>query len=104
MSTSNIAVSNLSVTGSQFVSDIYPCGTGNTSIQNTLEVSGEIRTPNIKLNGISLEERLSTIEQVLNVPTRDATMEQKYPKLKKIYEEYMRELEKYKTWERIKDK
>jgi hypothetical protein len=55
------------------------------------------------MNGVNLEKRLSTIEQVLNIPTRDATMEEKYPKLKKIYEEYITELEKYKTWDNIKD-
>lgn len=64
----------------------------------TLEVKGSI-----KLNGISLEERLGTIEKVLDIPSRDIGLEEKYPKLKKIYNEYMTELEKYKTWERIKD-
>ena len=42
----------------------------------TLEVKG-----NVKINGIDLEERLSTIEKVLQIPTRDATMEAKYPSL-----------------------
>lgn len=64
-----------------------------------LEVKGKV-----KINGVDLEERLSTIEKVLNIPQRDVTMEAKYPKLKKLYDEYMKELEKYKTWDRVKGK
>jgi len=56
------------------------------------------------MNGIDLDDRLSTIEKVLCIPTRDVTMENKYPKLKKLYDEYMHELEKYTTWEQIKGK
>jgi hypothetical protein len=62
-----------------------------------LEVKGKL-----KLNGVDLEERLKTIETLLQIPTRDVTMEAKHPKLKALYEEYMHELEKYKTWHRIK--
>lgn len=63
----------------------------------TLEVKG-----NVKINGIDLEERLKTIEKVLMIPERDATMEAKYPSLKKKYDEYIKALEKYKTFERVK--
>lgn len=63
----------------------------------TLDVKG-----NIVMNGVDLEERLKTIETRLQIPTRDATMEAKHPKLAKLYKEYMKELEKYKTWDRIK--
>lgn len=63
----------------------------------TLDVKGTV-----KINGIDLEERLSTIEKVLQIPTRDVTMEAMHPKLKQLYKEYMHELEKYKTWHRIK--
>jgi hypothetical protein len=63
----------------------------------TLTVKG-----NVVINGIDLEERLNTIEKVLYIPQRDATMEAKYPKLKKLHDQYMHELEKYKTWERVK--
>ena len=54
------------------------------------------------VNGVNLDERLKTIETVLQIPTRDATMEAKHPKLAELYKQYMHELEKYKTWERIK--
>lgn len=63
----------------------------------TLDVKGTV-----KINGVDLEERLSTIETLLQIPTRDVTMEAKHPKLKALYEEYMHELEKYRTWHRIK--
>lgn len=51
----------------------------------------------------SLSERLNRIETVLNIPTRDLEMENKYPRLKQLFEEYMQELEKLKTWERLND-
>lgn len=62
-----------------------------------LEVKGKLR-----LNGVDLEERLQTIETVLQIPTRDVIIEDKYPKLAELHKQYMRELEKYKTWERVK--
>lgn len=64
----------------------------------TLEVKG-----NVVINGFDLEERISTIEKVLQIPQRDVTMESKYPKLKKLYEEYMRELDKLRTWDALKE-
>lgn len=63
----------------------------------TLEVKGTV-----KINGFDLEERLKTIERVLCIPERDATMEAKYPSLKKKFDEYINTLEKYRTFERIK--
>lgn len=63
----------------------------------TLDVKG-----NVVINGIDLEERLNTIEKVLQIPQRDVTMEAKYPKLAEIYKSYMEELERYKTWDRLK--
>lgn len=63
----------------------------------TLEVKG-----NVVINGIDLEERLKTIEKVLMIPERDAIMETKYPSLKKKYDEYIKALAKYRTWEAIK--
>lgn len=63
----------------------------------TLEVKG-----NVVINGIDLEERLNLIEKVLQIPTRDVTMEAKHPKLAELYKQYTHELEKYRTWDRIK--
>lgn len=63
----------------------------------TLEVKG-----NVKINGVDLEERLRTIEKVLQIPERDAKLEAKYPKLKKMYDDYINALGKYRTFESIK--
>lgn len=62
-----------------------------------LEVKGKL-----VLNGQDLEERLTTIETVLQIPTRDVKLEKKYPKLKKMYDEYINALGKYRTFEAIK--
>ena len=64
----------------------------------TLEVKGTVR-----INGQDLEERLKTIEKVLMIPERDAELEKEFPKLKKMYDDYINQLEKYRTWKRIKD-
>ena len=63
----------------------------------TLRVKGSV-----VINGIDLEERIKTIEKVLHIPQRDVIMESKYPKLKELHDEYMRELDKYTTWEKLK--
>lgn len=62
-----------------------------------LEVKGKM-----VLNGRDLEERLDTIEKVLQIPERDVKLEKKHPKLKKLYDEYITALGKYRTWESIK--
>ena len=63
----------------------------------SLEVKGKLIH-----NGIDLEERLKTIESVLQIPERDVILEKKYPKLKKMYEEYIKELSKARMWESLK--
>lgn len=64
----------------------------------SLEVKGKIIH-----NGIDLEDRLKTIEKILMIPERDVKLEAKYPKLKKMYDEYIKELSKYRMWESIKN-
>jgi len=64
---------------------------------HTLEVKG-----NMVINGVDLEERLNTIEKVLQIPERDVKLEKKHPKLKKLYEEYITALGKYRTFDAIK--
>lgn len=63
----------------------------------TLEVTG-----NVVINGQDLEERLKTIEKVLMIPERDVILEKKHPKLKKLYNDYITALGKYRTFEAIK--
>jgi len=62
-----------------------------------LEVKGRI-----VLNGQDLDERLKTIEKVLTIPERDVKLEAKHPKLKKMYDDYITALGKYRTFEAIK--
>ena len=62
-----------------------------------LEVKGRL-----VINGQDLEERLNTIEKVLSIPERDVRIEEKHPKLKKLYDEYIAALGKYRTFESIK--
>jgi hypothetical protein len=82
--------------------------TGTNSIPNetirinqtnppTIEVKG-----NMVINGVDLEERLRTIETVLQIPERDVKLEKKHPRLKKLYDEYINALGKYRTFEAIK--
>ena len=63
----------------------------------SLEVKGKM-----VINGRDLEERLDTIEKVLSIPERDVRIEEKHPKLKKLYDEYIAALGKYRTFEAIK--
>jgi hypothetical protein len=59
-------------------------------------------TGRMVINGVDLEERLITIEKVLSIPERDVKLEKKHPKLKKLYDEYINALAKYRTFEAIK--
>jgi hypothetical protein len=63
----------------------------------SLEVKGKM-----VINGRDLEERLDTIEKVLQIPERDVKLEKKHPKLKKLYEEYIHALGKYRTFDALK--
>ena len=68
-----------------------------------VEINGNLTASgDIILNGISLEERLKTIETVLMIPERDVKLENKYPKLKQLFDEYIAALGKYRTFESIK--
>ena len=62
----------------------------------SLEVKGSL-----VINGRDLEERLETIERVLMIPERDVELEKEFPKLKKAYNDYIKQLEKYRTWKRL---
>jgi hypothetical protein len=81
---------------------------GTTNGKPVMEIpnSGD---PSIKINGKiewngeDLHDRLKRIETMLNIPTRDVIMEEKYSKLKKINDEYNKALAEYKTWETLKE-
>ena len=85
--------------------------TTGTSVANPYDVAMTIKQTNppelevkgrMVINGVDLEERLKTIEKVLAIPERDVILEAKHPKLKKMYDDYIKELSKYRMWETIK--
>jgi hypothetical protein len=73
---------------------------------NVLKINGDPASLEVKgkvvINGLDLEERLKTIENLLLIPERDVILEAKYPSLKKKYDEYIKSLEKYRMWDIIK--
>jgi hypothetical protein len=76
-----------------------PHGTDEVILEKdaTLTVKGRV-----VINDRDLEERLSTMEKLLQIPERDVKLESKHPKLKKLYDEYIHALAKYRTFEAIK--
>ena len=78
----------------------------NNPVDNVMVVNNNPPELEVKgrmvLNGRDLEERLNTIEKVLQIPERDVILEKKHPKLKKLYDEYIAALGKYRTFESIK--
>lgn len=72
-------------------------GTNGIGPSTTLQVDGRI-----VINERDLEERLSTIEKILQIPERDVKLEKKYPKLKSLYDAYIKELSKVRMWETLK--
>jgi hypothetical protein len=98
----------LTSSGSNGTSYTNTWTTGTTTVPNetirinqtnppTVDING-----NLVINGRDLEERLDTIEKVLKIPERDVILEKKHPKLKKLYDEYIHALAKYRTFEAIK--
>lgn len=103
--TNNTAGQFLTSTGSNgtsWITNTLPA----TSYDSVMVVSGDPATIDVKgkmvINGKDLEERLDTIEKVLQIPERDVKLEKKHPKLKKLYDDYINALGKYRTFEAIK--
>ena len=55
------------------------------------------------VNGRDVMKELDEMRDALLLLKRDVDMEAKYPKLKELKDEYERSLEKYKTFEAIKE-
>jgi hypothetical protein len=99
------------ITSPLTIGQVYTTGTSSVNLTNSasevmkisqtdppsLEVTGQM-----VINGRDLEERLSTIEKVLQIPEKDVILESKHPKLKQMYDDYIKALAKYRTWEAIK--
>jgi hypothetical protein len=95
--TSGQFVFNGGSNGTSWTNSISEVMTINQTNPPELEVTGRM-----VINGRDLEERLNTIEKVLQIPERDVILEKKHPKLKKLYDEYIHALAKYRTFEAIK--
>ena len=94
-------------TAGQFLTSTGSNGTSwSNPSDNVMVVSNNPAALEVKgkmiINGKDLEERLDTIEKVLQIPERDVKLEKKHPKLKKLYDEYIAALGKYRTFEAIK--
>jgi hypothetical protein len=110
--TSNPYITTTSGTAGQFLTSTRSNGTtwttGTTTtpydavlVANQNPASLEVKGRMI-INGKDLEERLDTIEKVLQIPERDVKLEKKHPKLKKLYDEYIHALGKYRTFDALK--
>jgi hemerythrin superfamily protein len=81
----------------------YPTSIDNITIADhttpntTLRVDGTI-----EVQGRDILKELDEMRDALLLLKRDVDMEAKYPKLKKLKDEYERALEKYKTFEALK--
>lgn len=62
----------------------------------------KITTP-LEVNGRDILKELDEMRDALLLLKRDVKMEEKYPKLKELKDAYERALEKYKTFDAIKD-
>ena len=97
-------------TSGQFLTSAGSNGTycTNTTTANQALIINQTNPPELEvkgrmiLNGQDLEERLEIIEKVLQIPERDVILEKKHPKLKKLYDDYINALGKYRTFEAIK--
>ena len=104
-------LNNVSTTTGQFLTSNGSNGTSWTTgstigiADNVMVVKGNPAELEVKgrmvINGRDLEERLDTIEKVLQIPERDVILEKKHPKLKKLYDEYIHALGKYRTWDAL---
>ena len=59
-------------------------------------------TATLEVNGRDVIRELDEMRDALMLLKRDVDMESKYPRLKEIKDMYEQELEKYKTFERLK--
>lgn len=100
--TYSIADSLITIDGQGNIGNIsnttFNADTASVSINGELKVNGDLSIKGSE----PLNIRIDRIEKVLSIPTRNIDMEEKYPRLKEIWAEYNRELEKYLTWDTLK--
>ena len=107
-SNNNTTISNYP--GSIFTNSAYTNITSTTKIADSaITINGDpingsvsIDVP-LKVNGRDIVKEIDEMRDALLLLKRDVDMEAKYPRLKEIKDEYERALEKYKTFETIKE-
>lgn len=78
-------------------------------INNAITINGDPSNGSVKIevplivNGRDVMKELDEMRDVLLLLRRDVDMEAKYPRLKEIKDEYERVLEKYKTFDALKE-
>jgi hypothetical protein len=78
----------------------------NNNVKSTIHIDGEnnrvsINSP-LEINGRDILKELDEMRDALLLLKRAVDMEAKYPKLRKLKDEYEQALEKYKTFEALK--
>lgn len=83
--------------------DSYDCEPANwrNSLRDIINDQTDV-TNALKEENEYLIARMKHVEEHLFIISRDRSYEDRYPELKKAYEEYKRVLEKYKVFEALK--
>jgi len=81
---------------------VFASGSNGISAVDISSSVTKINTP-LLVNGRDVMAELDEIRDVLLLLRRDVDMEAKYPKLKQLADEYRLQLEKYKTFDLIKE-
>jgi hypothetical protein len=110
MNTYSTSVGNLP--GSVFTSGGYinsPTITTTSLSSSAITINGDPASGSMRVdvplivNGRDVMKELDEMRDALLLLRRDVDMEAKYPKLKELKDEYERTLEKYKTFEAIRE-
>jgi hypothetical protein len=110
MSTYSTSVGNLP--GSVFTTSGYinsPTITASSLASSAITINGDPTNGSMRVdvplivNGRDVMKELDEMRDALLLLRRDVDMESKYPRLKELKDEYERALEKYKTFESIKE-
>lgn len=99
------AIGSGGASGSLLTANGYNGSSWSISPQPAISVSTGITkiTSPLEVNGRDILKELDEMRDALLLLKRDVNMEEKYPKLKELKDAYERALEKYKTFDAIKD-
>jgi hypothetical protein len=97
----------MSVIGHNYgVNNTISVGAVNITSDSLITMNGKTRkvqvTAGLEVNGRDVLKELDEMRDALLLLKREIDMEARYPRLKEIKDMYDQELEKYKTFERLK--